>query len=58
MFPDWDTTTGQLPPPPEAPPTSTERGVKMPIRKLTRAADRATRINAERAHNNSDPPPC
>ncbi len=56
VFPEWDTTTGQLPPAPQAPSTGTERGMKMPIRKCTRAADRATRIKAERAQNDSDPP--
>jgi hypothetical protein len=29
----------------------------MPLRKRTRAADRQARIKAERAQNDSDPPP-
>lgn len=57
FFPDWVTTTTQLPPPPSSPPAVTARGLKMPIRKRTRAAERAQRIKYERALNNSDPPP-
>jgi hypothetical protein len=34
-----------------------DRDTKMPTRKRTRAQDRAQRIKAERALNNSDPPP-
>ena len=56
-FPDWDTHTGELPPPPTPQTFSTERGVMMPQRKQTRAKDRETRIKAEREQNNSDPPP-
>jgi hypothetical protein len=56
-FPDWDTDTGELPPPPTPQAFHTDRGLMMPQRKRTRTADRAARIKAERAHNNSDPPP-
>ncbi|BBZ19416.1 HNH endonuclease signature motif containing protein [Mycolicibacterium gadium] len=55
-FPDWDTNTGDLPPPPQPPTFSTDRGLMMPQRKRTRAEDRAAHIKAQRAQNNSDPP--
>ena len=55
-FPDWDTTTGDLPPPLKPQTFSTDRGLMMPQRKRTRAEDRAARIKAEREHNNSPPP--
>lgn len=57
LFPDWDTDTGPLPPPPKPETFHTDRGVMMPQRQRTRAADRAARIKAEREHNNSRPPP-
>jgi hypothetical protein len=56
-FPDWDTHTGELPPPPTPQRFSTDRALMMPQRQRTRAQDRAARIKAERKHNNSDPPP-
>jgi hypothetical protein len=56
-FPEWDTNTGDLPPPPRPEPSSADRGLMMPRRKRTRAQDRADRINAERERNNSHPPP-
>jgi len=56
-FPDWDTNTGDLPPPPQPVTFSTDKGVMMPQRRRTRAQDRAARIKAEREHNNSPPPP-
>ena len=56
-FPDWDTNTGELPPPPEPQTFSTDRGLMMPQRRRTRAEDRAARIKAEREHNNSPPAP-
>ncbi|MGO4445303.1 DUF222 domain-containing protein [Mycobacterium sp. 2YAF39] len=55
-FPDWDTNTGELPPPPQSGTFSTDRGLMMPQRKRTRAQDRAAHIKAEREHNNSPPP--
>ncbi|WP_420371970.1 hypothetical protein [Mycolicibacterium smegmatis] len=50
VFPQWDTTTAALPPPPPRT-TSGGRGVMMPQRKLTRAAQRARQIRTERARN-------
>jgi hypothetical protein len=55
-FPEWDTNTGELPPPPESEALRIDRELKMPRRKRTRAADRAARIKAERTHDNPDPP--
>jgi hypothetical protein len=55
-FPDWDTDTGELPPP-QPHTISTDRTAMMPQRKRTRAADREAHIKAQREHNNSDPPP-
>ena len=55
-FPNWDTTTGDLPPPPKAQTFDTDRGASMPQRKSTRGQDREARIKAEREQN-SDPPP-
>ena len=55
-FPDWDTNTGELPPPPPPGTFTTDRELKMPRRKRTRAADRAARIKAEREQNNTGPP--
>jgi hypothetical protein len=58
VFPQWDVTTAELPPPqPDAPPPADQRALMMLIRKRTRAADRTARVKAERAQNNSDPPP-
>ncbi len=56
-FPDWDTTTGGATTPTPSETFSTGRGLMMPRRNRTRAADRAARIKAEREQNNSDPPP-
>ncbi|MBU8811125.1 HNH endonuclease [Mycolicibacterium goodii] len=50
VFPQWDTTTSALPPPPPRS-DSGQRGVMMPRRRLTRAAQRARQINNERARN-------
>jgi hypothetical protein len=55
-FPQWDTTTAELPPPPTTTPPAEQRGLNMPRRNRTRAAERAARIKAERAQNDSDPP--
>ena len=58
-FPEWDTDTGELPPPPTPEPGTfhTDRGLMMPRRQRTRSADRAARIKTEREHNDPDPPP-
>jgi hypothetical protein len=56
-FPEWDTDTGELPPPPTPGTFSTDRGLMMPQRQRTRAQDHEARIKAERAQNDSDPPP-
>jgi len=51
FFPAWDTTTAELPK--TATPTAqpTNRGMMMPKRRRTRAADRARRLREERALN-------
>ena len=51
FFPMWDTTTADLPPPPPWRPNTEHRGLMMPRRRRTRAAEYAARIKAERAHN-------
>jgi hypothetical protein len=56
-FPNWDTDTGPLPTPPTAQRFSTDRGLMMPQRQRTRTQERQARIKAERAQNDSDPPP-
>lgn len=56
-FPHWNITTADLPPPGKAPPPSGDRGLRMPIRKRSRAADHTARINTARAQNLSDTPP-
>jgi len=43
--------------PPQPTTFSTDRGVMIPQRKRTRAADRAARIKAEREQHNTGPPP-
>ncbi|GAS86457.1 HNH endonuclease signature motif containing protein [Mycolicibacterium brisbanense] len=50
FFPHWNTTTAELPPAAGASAT-TDRGVMMPRRKRTRAAQWARQIRAERARN-------
>jgi hypothetical protein len=55
-FPEWDTTTGDLPLLLKPVTFCTDRGVMMPQRRRTRAEDRAARIKTERAQNNSPPP--
>ncbi len=67
LFPQWDTATAALPPPATLPATqltsSSDRSVKMPRRRRTRAAEEARQIAAERALNEADlaererPPP-
>jgi hypothetical protein len=56
FFPQWDTDTVELTPPPKPEGFSTDRGVMMPQRKRTRAQDREARIKAERRKNNSGLP--
>ena len=51
FFPAWNTTTAQLPQPQPAATPVTNRGLMMPRRRRTRAADRARRIQEERALN-------
>ena len=57
FFPTWNITTADLPPPAMHPPTIGDRNLKMPRRQRTRAAEEASRINAERALNELDTPP-
>ena len=52
LFPQWNTTTAALPDPPESLAQRSGRGLMMPVRRRTRAADRARRIRAERVLNN------
>lgn len=49
-FPDWDTTTAELPPLAQPPP-GLLRTQKMPRRRRTHAAETAARIKAERVQN-------
>jgi hypothetical protein len=56
IFPQWDVTTAQLPPPITRPPDAADRGLMMPRRQRTRAADDAARVRAERALNQLDVP--
>ncbi len=51
LFPRLCMPTGQLPSPAPAQPTSGDRTLMMPLRKRTRAQNRARRIAAERALN-------
>ncbi len=51
FFPAWSTTTAELPPLPTPAPRVGTRGLMMPKRRRTRAADRARRICEERALN-------
>jgi hypothetical protein len=57
FFPNWDVTTADLPPPAVHQFTFGNRGLKMPRRQRTRAAEDASRIKAERALNELDIPP-
>ncbi|BCI51873.1 hypothetical protein NIIDNTM18_11510 [Mycolicibacterium litorale] len=63
LFPDWNTATAGLPPPPTDTPPAPPRGLSMPKRRRTRAAERRAHINAERARNqahlahHTSPPP-
>jgi len=57
FFPTWDVTTAELSPISQPPPDAEHRGVMMPRRKRTRAADLAAAIQAERDLNKRDTPP-
>jgi hypothetical protein len=56
FFETWDTTTADLPPPSIVVPNSGDRGLMMPRRRRTRAAEYRTRIKAERARNEAPAP--
>ena len=56
FFETWDTTTADLPPPVIAVPNTGDRGLMMPIRRRTRAAEYAAWIKAERARNEAPAP--
>ncbi len=53
FFPAWNTTTSDLPPTPTPATTIGDRGVMMPHRQRTRAAEVARRIKSERALNDA-----
>jgi hypothetical protein len=58
FHPDWDVTTAELPlPETQPPPDAGNRGLMMPRRKRTRAADIAAAIQAERDLNQRDTAP-
>ena len=52
LFPRWNTATAPIPVT-EPPPHSVHRGLMMPVRRRTRAADRLARIKRERALNDA-----
>jgi hypothetical protein len=56
FFEKWDTTTADLPPPPIPAPIDTDRGLMMPRRRRTRAAELASRIRCERTRNQAPAP--
>jgi hypothetical protein len=56
FFETWDTTTADLPPPSTVVPNSGDRGLMMPKRRRTRAADYDASIKAERARNEAPAP--
>ena len=51
FFPRLATPTGEIVPAPSSGPISAQRGVMMPLRRRTRAQERAYRIALERQHN-------
>ena len=53
FFPAWNTTTAELPRTPTPTTAVGDRGVMMPRRRRTRAAERAHRITCERALNDA-----
>ena len=56
FFETWDTTTADLPPPSIVVPNTGGRGLMMPRRRRTRAAEYAAWIKAERARNEAPAP--
>ncbi len=56
FFETWDTTTADLPPPSIVVPNTGDRGLMMPRRRRTRAAEYAAWIKAERARNEAPAP--
>jgi hypothetical protein len=56
FFATWDTTTADLPPPSLVVPNTGDRGLMMPRRRRTRAAEHAAWIKAERARNQAPAP--
>src|SRR3954466_13050166 len=56
FFETWDTTTADLPPPSTVVPNTGDRGLMMPRRRRTRAAEHAAWIKAERARNEAPAP--
>jgi len=56
FFDTWDTTTADLPPPSIVAPKTGDRGLMMPRRRRTRAAEYAAWIKAERARNEAAAP--
>lgn len=56
FFETWDTTTADLPPPSIVVPNTGDRGLMMPRRRRTRAAEYASWIKAERARNEAPAP--
>jgi uncharacterized protein DUF222 len=56
FFETWDTTTADLPPPSIVVPNTSDRGLMMPRRRRTRAAEHAAWIKAERARNEMPAP--
>jgi hypothetical protein len=53
FFPAWNTTTAELPQTPTPTTAVGDRGVMMPQRRRTRAAELAHRIRCERALNDA-----
>jgi hypothetical protein len=56
FFESWDTATADLPPPSIVVPNAADRGLMMPRRRRTRAAEHAAWIKAERARNEAPAP--
>ena len=53
FFPRWNVTTAELPSPGPDAPSPGNRGLQMPLRRRTRAAEYTARIKNRRAHNDS-----